>query len=222
MFSMLLRPDGVPAQRQGWIPLLAGVAVAAAVRKITARAGGGRFEEFGAASGVLVDARLKWPNDVLVGDRKLAGILAERADDAVIVGVGLNVSLKEHELPVPAATSMVLAGASWTDREPLLRAVLRQVEAWYAGWRAVGGDPDAEPPGGYPLLAAMSVAETVPGGLRGAYQTLCATLGREVRIELPGGRAETGTATGIDPEGRLVVGDQAYSAGDVVHVHRPV
>src|SRR5436190_2138773 len=84
-------------------PPLSGVAVAAAGRKITGRAGGGRFEDFGPTTGGFIDARLKWPNDVLVGERKLAGILAERADDAVIVGVGLNVSLKENELPVPTA-----------------------------------------------------------------------------------------------------------------------
>ncbi len=227
MFSILLRPGDLPAARQGWLPLLTGVAVAAAVRKITARAGGGRFEEFHQAQGGFVDARLKWPNDVLVGERKLAGILADRVhgapparrdDDAVIVGVGLNVGLAEHELPVPTATSMVLAGASWTDREPLLRAVLREIEEWYAGWRAVGGDPDSEPPGGYPLLAAVPVADSLGIRLRTAYRSLCATIGREVRIELPGGASATGTATDVDPDGRLVVGGQAYSAGDVVHV----
>jgi len=221
MFSMLLRPTDVPVAQQGWLPLLTGVAVAAGVRKITARAGGGRFEEFGDVAGGFVEVRLKWPNDLLVGERKLAGILAERADDAVVVGVGLNVSLKEHELPVPTATSLVLAGSSWTDREPLLRAVLRQVEAWYAAWRAVGGDPDADPPEGYPLLAGVSVADTLGGGLRGAYKTLSATLGRDVRMELPGGRAETGRATDVDSAGRLVVGGQAYSAGDVMHVRTP-
>jgi len=225
MFSMLLRPAGgaglseVPVERQGWLPLLTGLAVAGAVRKITARAGTGRFDELtGGARGGFVDARLKWPNDVIIAERKLAGILAERADEAVVVGVGLNVSLKQDELPVPTATSLVLEGSSWTDREPLLRAILRQVEEWYVAWCAVGGDPDLDPPGGYPAIAGVPVADTLEGGLRGAYRTLCATIGREVRVELPGATAVTGTATDLDPAGRLVVGDQAYSAGDVVHV----
>jgi BirA family biotin operon repressor/biotin-[acetyl-CoA-carboxylase] ligase len=225
MFSMLLRPrDGaglgeVAADRQGWLPLLTGLAVAAAVRKITLRAGTGRFDELtGGARGGFVETRLKWPNDVIVGERKLAGILAERADDAVVIGVGLNVSLRQDELPVPTATSLVLEGASWTDREPLLRAVLRQFEEWYVAWCAVGGDPDADPPGGYPAPAGVPVADTLDGGLRGAYKTLCATLGREVRVELPGGTAAAGAAADIDSAGRLVVDGQAYSAGDVVHV----
>ena len=87
-FSVLLRPDAVPAARRGWLTLLAGVAVASAVRSV-----GG------------VDAVLKWPNDVLVGDRKLAGILAEQSPDgsAVVIGTGLNVAAAPGELPVSAA-----------------------------------------------------------------------------------------------------------------------
>src|SRR6478735_2479620 len=54
---------------------------------------------------------LKWPNDVLVADRKLAGLLAEVVDDAVVLGIGLNVSLREDELPVPTATSLAVEGS---------------------------------------------------------------------------------------------------------------
>ena len=67
---MLLRPDPPPL-KQGWLPLLVGLAVASAVRNVAE-----------------VDVRLKWPNDLLIGERKLAGVLAERVDSAVIVGVG--------------------------------------------------------------------------------------------------------------------------------------
>lgn len=220
MFSMLLHPaaHGVPVAKQGWLPLLTGVAVAAAVRKTTARAQTGRYAEGGAVSGKAVDVMLKWPNDLLVGERKLAGILAERADDAVVMGVGINVGLKEPELPVPTATSLVIEHAAFTDREPLLRAVLRQFEDWYTAWCAVDGDPDAAPPGGYPLVSGIPVSQTLDGGLRQVYVSLCATLGREVRIELPGDRTWTGVATDVDEAGRLVVGEQAHSAGDVVHV----
>ncbi|GAB2847127.1 biotin--[acetyl-CoA-carboxylase] ligase [Actinocorallia aurea] len=205
MFSVVLRPGArVPAARIGWIPLLTGVAVATAVRSVTARALGG---ETGEATGeTLVEAGLKWPNDVLVGDRKLAGILAEKADDAVVVGVGLNVSLRAEELPVPTATSLLLEDAAVTDRETVLKAILRELALRFTEWRAADGDPDGS-------------------GLRAAYRDLCVTLGRDIRIELPGGTAETGRAKDVDAEGRLVVetaqGDRPYSAGDVVHVRNP-
>lgn len=191
-FSVLLRPATVPAAGRGWLPLLAGVAVAAAVR-----------------SAAGVEAVLKWPNDVLAGDRKLAGILAEQSADgsAVVIGMGVNVATPADALPVsPAglpATSLLAEGAP-VAREPLLLAVLGQLEHWYEAFRA---DPD-------------------PGrsGLLGAYRPLCATLGRPVRVELPAGRFITGVARDIDPGGRLLVADGsggpplAVSSGDVVHV----
>jgi BirA family biotin operon repressor/biotin-[acetyl-CoA-carboxylase] ligase len=216
-FSVLLRPS-TPVALQAWLPLLTGVAVASAVRRMTARALAG---DFGEATGEqVVDARLKWPNDVMVGERKLAGILAERADHAVVMGVGLNVSLKAHELPVGTATSLALENAAFTDREPLLRAMLRELESWYGAWQAVGGDPDVDGPGGYPDVTGIPAGDR--GGLRGTYRALCGTLGRAVRVELPAGETAVGTALDIDGAGRLVVGtadgDRALSAGDVVHV----
>jgi BirA family biotin operon repressor/biotin-[acetyl-CoA-carboxylase] ligase len=184
--SVLLRPDDVPVQHWGWLPLLVGVAAAQATTRVAG-----------------IDVRLKWPNDLLVGERKLAGILAERAGSSVVVGMGLNVSLREDELPVPGAVSLGLAGSITTDRDPLLRAVLRDLETWYGRWRAAGGDARAS-------------------GLHAAYTESCATIGRRVRVELPAGQTLVGTATGIDDDGRLIVatpdGPQPVGAGDVVHV----
>lgn len=184
--SVLLKPEEVPVARWGWLPLLVGVAAAGAVSRV-----GG------------VDVRLKWPNDLLIGDRKLAGILAERAGAGVVVGIGLNVTLREDELPVPGATSLALAQSITTDRDPLLRALLRDLETWYERWRAAGGDARAS-------------------GLHAAYTEACATIGRRVRVELPAGRVLVGTATGVDEDGRVVVdgpgGPEAVGAGDVVHV----
>ncbi|MET9957616.1 biotin--[acetyl-CoA-carboxylase] ligase [Streptomyces sp. NPDC006326] len=191
-FSVLLKPGGtVPQERWGWLTLLAGVAVTT-----------------GLSRGAGVDTALKWPNDLLVSvggaERKTGGILAERVADGVVLGIGLNVSLTAEELPVPEAGSLLLAKAAVTDREPLLKAVLRSLEQWYGDWRAAGGDPAAS-------------------GLQEAYATHCATLGRHVRAELPGGRTLTGTAEAVDTDGRLVIrtaedAHEAVGAGDVVHL----
>ncbi len=188
-FSVLFPPVGDVA-RLGWIPLLAGVAVVSALRDFT------EIEE--AAPGRMREAVLKWPNDVLIGDRKLAGILAERVDGGVVVGIGLNVSLKEHELPVPMATSLALEGAP-TDRDPLLRAILRELARWH-----------------------QELVRDGVTALRGEYRELCATLGRRVRAEMPGGTTITGEAHDVDDIGRLLVkaddGEHSLSAGDIVHV----
>ena len=83
---------------------------------------------------------LKWPNDVLLDGRKLGGVLAERVDDAVVVGIGLNVSTRAAELPVETATSLALAGGR-TDREIIVREVLRGLARRYLAWLAAGGAP---------------------------------------------------------------------------------
>ncbi len=191
--SILLRPE-VPVSAWTWLPLLTGVAAREAVAR-TAK----------------LDIALKWPNDVVVAageqqDRKLGGILCETVpgESAIVAGIGLNVTLREDELPVPQACSLVLAGAESTDRDPLLRALLRSFGTWYERWSDAGGDAQA-------------------AGLADAYRDSCATIGRRVRAELPGHRDVTGVATGLDATGALLVttGDQgevAVGAGDVVHL----
>ncbi len=152
-----------------------------------------------------VDAVLKWPNDLLVDGGKLAGILAERVDSpagpAVVVGVGLNVTTRAAELPTPTATSLALAGASVTDRDTLLRAALREIERSYFVWCDAQGDPEST---------------FLP-----AYRERCDTVGRQVRVELPGSQL-VGTATGVEESGQLVVETEAgqvrVGAGDVIHV----
>jgi BirA family biotin operon repressor/biotin-[acetyl-CoA-carboxylase] ligase len=150
-----------------------------------------------------VPATLKWPNDVLAGDRKLAGILAEQSGDAIVIGIGLNVATPAAALPVPAATSLLVEGSD-VAREPLLAEVLRQFERWYLAFRE---DPDPS-----------------RIGLLDEYRTLCATLGRPVRVELPGNRVLPGVAEDIDADGRLLVREPgspaqvAVSAGDVIHI----
>lgn len=218
--SVLLRPQGrgVPPERWAWLGLMAGVAVTDALVRTCG-----------------LPATLKWPNDVLVprpdgaGPGKVAGLIAEvvrrnpesRGDGegsgpAVVLGLGLNVSQDVAELPVPTATSLKLAGSATTDRDTVLRAVLRALAERY---RDLGG---AGPRGGH----AAGVAR-----LAAVYRERCATIGQRVRVELPDGTALTGTADGVDDEGRLLVvpdgsgpgpvAPLALSAGDVVHL-RPL
>jgi BirA family transcriptional regulator, biotin operon repressor / biotin---[acetyl-CoA-carboxylase] ligase len=187
--SVLLDPAPVPVARWPWVPLLAGVAFAEGVRR--------------AAD---VDVELKWPNDLLVGDRKLAGILSEQVSGPeatlVMVGAGLNVTLRRDELPTAEATSLLLERAATTDRTVVLREVLRVLDRLFGAWVDAGGDPDA--------------------GLADSYARRCTTFGRTVRVTLPGGGTLAGEALRLDAHGRLVVhtarGDEAVGAGDVLHV----
>jgi BirA family biotin operon repressor/biotin-[acetyl-CoA-carboxylase] ligase len=178
--SVLLRPPaGIPAARWTWLPLLAGLAVSDAIAESTG-----------------VDAELKWPNDVLIGGRKVCGILAERVGDAVVIGMGINTRLTADELPVPTATSLALAGADVADHD-VVAALLSALGGWYRRW--TDGEDLA------PALTAR-----------------CGTIGREVRVELPSADPVGGLAVGIDADGRLLVrtGDavRPFSAGDVVHL----
>jgi len=188
--SVLLRTGGVPVARLGWLPLLTGVALVDVLRRVAE-----------------VDAVLKWPNDVLVGGGKVAGILAEVAtttpEPTVVVGLGLNVSLRTDELPVPEATSLHLLGAGCTDRGLLLRALLRELAVRESSWRRAGGDPAS--------------------GLGQEYRLRCSTLGQRVRVVLPAGQVLAGRAVAVDDDGRLVVAaddavEHVLAAGDVTHV----
>ena len=161
-----------------------------------------------------VRPELKWPNDLLLAgpdgsDRKLGGILAEsvlRGGDvrAVVVGLGLNVNWPDELPPELAAiaTSLNRHVGHDVDREELLTAFLRGLEAILGALRAVHG--------GEALL------------LR--YRHLCSTIGRQVRVELSSG-ALVGTAIDVTDEGHLLVelaGELVpVAAGDVVHL-RPV
>ena len=195
--STLLRPETVPSNRWSWITLLAGVAVVEAVEDVAG-----------------VGAALKWPNDVLVADRKLAGILTERIDTpgghAVVLGIGVNVTAEREDLPEGGTSLSAEAGASPTEEiptgaalVPVAVALLRRLGAAYRDWTAAAGDPAA--------------------GLAEAYRRRCSTLGRQVRAELPGGTQVEGTAVDLDPAGRLLVrgadgAEVTVGAGDVAHL----
>jgi BirA family biotin operon repressor/biotin-[acetyl-CoA-carboxylase] ligase len=180
--SLLLVPRASAADWP-WLPLLVGYGAARTLRQLGA------------------PVSLKWPNDVLLGDRKLAGILTERVDTpggpALVAGIGINVDQAREELPHDGATSLALEGVD-VDRTELLAVLLRSLKGEYD---------------------AFQRGELV--ALRTAYAASCATLGRQVRVELPSGDALVGEATAIDEGGRLLVAGPAgvvpVSAGDVVH-----
>ncbi len=182
--SALLRPpQGVPASRWLWLPLLTGLAVADGVRVATG-----------------VRAEVKWPNDVLIDGRKVCGILAERVDGesgaAAIIGMGVNTTLTEDQLPVPTATSLAMAGA---EVEPggVAAAILDALGEWYVRWLG-GADLHAE------------------------YAARCSSVGRTVRVQLSATESVVGEATGVDANGCLLVSvngrERAFAAGDVAHL----
>ncbi|MGI5221233.1 biotin--[acetyl-CoA-carboxylase] ligase [Nocardia sp. CA-290969] len=181
--SMLVRTAGLDPELLGWLPLLTGTAVVDALRSATG-----------------VPAALKWPNDVLIEGRKVAGILAEVAAGprpAVVMGIGVNVSLGADELPVPHATSLTLCDVPDPDRTELVLALLTEFARRYTTWRDSGWDTAT---------------------LADAYRERCATLGTPVRAELPGGGLLTGIARDIDSAGRLLIGEEAVAAGDITHL----
>jgi BirA family biotin operon repressor/biotin-[acetyl-CoA-carboxylase] ligase len=191
--SVLVRraPDAVAApdpRRLGWLPLIAGVAMCRAVRSL----------------GVSL-AAVKWPNDVLVDDRKLSGILTELCEAGVVIGAGLNVSMSTDDLPVPTATSLVLEGvvddAQLLDRA--LAAYLAELLPLVELWRSTA--------------ALEQVRDIVQSHLQ--------TLGRAVRVDRPGMPALVGTAIELDGDGRLMVQPAghgsavvAVAAGDITHL----
>lgn len=184
--SIGVSAEGVPPSAWGWLPLLTGVALVDAIRETTG-----------------LQAGVKWPNDVLVGTGKLAGILAEVAspDPVIVVGLGVNVTLTPEEAPDPRATSLQMLGASMLDRDVLATAILRQLVTRIQRWQHAHG-PDS--------------------ALVKDYRRTSSTLGSRVRAILPGDREIIGTATQVDEIGRLLIDTDTevvtVSAGDITHL----
>ncbi|MFC6354774.1 biotin--[acetyl-CoA-carboxylase] ligase [Luethyella okanaganae] len=214
--SLLLRPllpggEPLAVEHFGWLPLLAGAAMTRAVRGVVLPAFEADVEpdaqQHDADGMGGVEVSLKWPNDVLISGYKVAGILSELLPDArgVVIGAGLNVSLDEHDLPTITSTSLSLVTGTAPDQDVVLASYLRELTSLYHDFVAAEGD------------AAKS-------GLLGVATELCGTLGRAVRVELPGESELLGTAVALDNAGRLVVRDrendelQSVAAGDVTHL----
>ena len=137
---------------------------------------------------------LKWPNDILLGDGKVGGIIAQATSDGVIIGLGLNVGMTQDELPVPHATSLSLHEFSTLDRNLILSTFLSTFEDLLLRWQN-GED------------------------LRHLYCERSATIGQDVRIEHPDGSHKNGKAVGITPTGELILEDGSrVTVGDIVHL----
>lgn len=203
--SVVLRPE-VPVARWSWLSLLGGLAVVRAIRATTD-----------------LPAALKWPNDVvLIGvgdraepgwgrDRKVAGVLAEvvhlpDGTAAAVVGFGINVHSGAADLPVAWAASLSSAGAppGACRMDVLLDAVGHELVALTRRWADAAGDA-----AGTALAAEVAAA--------------CSTLGRQVRVSLPGGGSVTGLASDLADDGALLVRPASgpevrVTAGDVDHI----
>ena len=175
-----------------WVPLLAGVSVVAIVTEIG-----------------VTGASLKWPNDVLVEGRKLAGILVEVLPDSrMVVGVGVNIASTLDSLPHPTATSLALQGSELTNIEQELLA------------------PIADLLDSYVQLAKDNSAEYVHSEWQKVVTDHLSTLGRAVRWEADDGSKKRGFAKHLAGDGGLVVRevsgleDWVIRSGDVFQIER--
>ncbi len=189
--SVLLKPSLVAANRFSWIPLLAGLAMAKTVAQFLPNK----------------KVSLKWPNDVLVESNKVSGVLSELLPDlsGVVVGAGLNILQTKAELPIEAATSLVIEGNSDASIDAVLAGYLQNLKELYESWVSANGD-------------------AVQSGLRNQVIESCSTLGLSVKAILPGEQELLGKAVGIDDTGRLILQPDsgaevvAVAAGDIVHL----
>ena len=189
MASILLRPRFIQSSGIGWLSLLTALAISRAI------------SDLGPAP------KIKWPNDVLIAEKKVSGILAEASTDlsCVVIGFGINVNQSRQDLPVDTATSLFLENAGSVDRDQLLAAVIENIKQLYVDLSTASGDAQES-------------------GLRKAILEMSATVGSEVSVEFPDGKKAFGFAKDIDETGRLVVVTQnetlSVSAGDVLHLRK--
>ena len=168
-FSVLLRPKMAPSEVACITPL-AGLAVCKALRKFTG-----------------LDCRIKWPNDVIVGNKKLVGILTEMsaefdAVEYIVTGIGVNVDQEDFPEEIAGkATSLYLETGRHFNKNALLACLLNQLEEEFLA----------------------SNLELSPTALE-EYAKLCATLGKNVGFSR-GGSPVHGVAVGVDENGELEV-----------------
>ena len=177
LLSFYLEPE-IEIENLSYITLLVGASATATINELT------DTNKF----------RCKWPNDILFGELKVAGLLAEKTKSGVIVGIGINVSTAKAELPVTHATSIFLATDIHLDRNALLAKLLNNLETDIQLWQS-GSDLTAK------------------------YRNLSSTIGIQVRVELPDGSRIEARAVDIDETGSLHLDNgQVVTVGDVIHL----
>ena len=177
LFSFYIKPRN---QRSEWgfIPLIAGLSLVRAITTID----------------TAMNVSLKWPNDLIINEKKCAGIIAQTTNEGIVIGIGLNVSMTPNELPVSTATSLAIEGSTITDRNLLLSHLLNTFAELFEAWEE-----------GSELLDE--------------YASASSTIGKKVRIELPNGENLEATVARISHTGELVLDDGRHvSAGDVIHL----
>ena len=174
LFSFYIQPQR-NRDDWGWIPLIAGYSVAKSLHAF--------------------HATVKWPNDILINDKKVSGLITEAVGDGVVIGIGINVGMNEDQLPVETATSLLVEGAVDLTRDEILCEVLEEFEEHFLQWDQ-----------GIDEVQAL-------------YAHSSATLGKAVRIEYPGGGTHLATAESISDTGALVLDDGTHvQSADVIHI----
>ena len=177
LLSAALSPQTQPQNRWGWIPLIVGVAACSAIVKSTG-----------------VNANLKWPNDVMIDEQKVGGIIAEKIGDQVIIGIGINCLQDKSNLPAENATSLQIHSAEKVNRNTLVINFLNELEQMMRAW------------------------EIKPFPIENKYRQLCSSLEQDVRLDLPDGSQVHGRAAAISSNGALVLADgRDFVAADVTH-----
>lgn len=165
---------------QTWIPLVTGSVVAQAINKYAKRN--------------LV--KVKWPNDLIIGDLKLGGILSESREAGFIVGIGINIFQSSAELPIENATSLSMYLE--VNREALLIEILSQLGVIFSGSDSISAKDFSD--------------------LKNEYRNLCETLGKHVSVTLPGSETLEDLAIAISEDGSLLLKTREIRVADIVHL----
>ena len=176
-FSLYIEPK---VEREEWsfITLLAGLSVHEAL----------------AALDPQVSVGIKWPNDLLIGEKKFVGMIAQATKKGIILGIGINVGMTAEELPVDNATSLALEGFANLDRNEILASIINHFEINVEMWEH----------------DKSFLAE---------YRSASVTIGKDVEVTLPGGELIHSKAINISNAGALLLEDGSeVTVGDVVHL----
>ncbi len=175
----------------GWVPLMAGTAIAEAIESST-----------------KINIGLKWPNDILINERKVGGILCESfkrnaTETCVVIGFGINVNLTESAFPKDLqqiATSLQIHAQHSLDRHHLLKSIIPSIEQ---SWEAL--------------------ATKGPETCRPTYSTRCGTIGKQILVQFPDGSMLEGMAQSIGEQGQLQLvtspSDATGQSARIVDVH---